>query len=293
MYFFYLLAGAGLGFGLFFIFCDIFKVPQYKTSRTMISMEKHYETKESRINSGLEEVAKWICKWLRLRDHKQAQIQADLTTAHMTISPEMFVANCLVKAGVIACLGVPFIPIFPFISLIAVGAAVFRYVSLRQELTRKVRVHREAVEFELSQMIFAIEQVLAHNRNVIQMLQNYREIAGPELAEELDITLSDMLSGNHEEAISRMEIRVGSVMMSDVCRGLISVLRGDDTTAYWVNLQHKFTEHQRDILKQKVSKIPAKVNRLSMGLLFAFMALWLGAIILQMAGSLSGIFSLQ
>ena len=133
--------------------------------------------------------------------------------------------------------------------------------------------------------------MLQHNRNVILMLQNYREIAGPEMKQELDITLADMLSGNHEQALSRMEIRVGSVMMSDVCRGLISVLRGDDTASYWTNLQQKFSEHQRDMLKRKAEKIPVKVNRLSMALLFAFMALWLGVLIIQMAGSFLELFN--
>lgn len=291
MYFLFILAGVGLGAGLFLIFCDIFKIPTYKTSKTMIGMEKHFVTKESRINSGLEEVAAWLSRYVHIRDYKKAQMQADLNTARMTITPERYMANCIVKAGVLACLGVPMLPIAPFISLIAVAAALIYYLMLMQDLRKRVDAHRKAVEFELVQMIFAIERVLLHSRNVIQMLENYREIANVDMKQELDITLADMRSGNQEQAISRMEIRIGSMMMSDVCRGLISVIRGDETTSYWISLQQKFTEHQRDILKQKIAKVPAKVNRLSMGLLFAFLALWLGAIILQMADSLGAMFN--
>ena len=290
MYFFYILAGAGLGFGLFLIFCDIFKVPTYKTSKALIGMEKHFENKESRINTGLEEVAVWITKYVHIRDFKKAQIQADLNTARMSITPERFIADCIVKASVIAFLGIPLFPLFPIIALVVMLGAVVYFFVLQHELRKRVDDHRRAVEFELVQMIFAIERVLVHSRNVIQMLENYREIANKDMKQELDITLADMRSGNQEQAISRMEIRVGSMMMSDVCRGLISVIRGDETTAYWISLQQKFTENQRDILKQKVAKIPAKVNRLSMGMLFAFMALWMGAIILQMADSLASMF---
>ena len=203
----------------------------------------------------------------------------------------MYTANCIVKAGVVALLAIPLLPISPIISLVVALFAVIYYFDLQKELQRKVAKHRAAVEFELVQMIFTVERVLQHNRNVILMLQNYREIAGPEMKQELDITLADMLSGNHEQALSRMEIRVGSVMMSDVCRGLISVLRGDDTASYWTNLQQKFSEHQRDMLKRKAEKIPVKVNRLSMALLFAFMALWLGVLIIQMAGSFLELFN--
>ena len=292
MYFLYFLSGAGIAVGLFLIFCDIFKVPTYKTSKTLIGMEKHFENKESRINTGLEEVAVWITKYVHIRDYKKAQMQADLNTARMSITPERFVANCIVKAGVLAVLGLPMLPIVPFISLVALLFAVIYFFILQRDLRKRVDEHRKAVEFELVQMIFAIERVLLHSRNVIQMLENYREIANKDMKQELDITLADMRSGNQEQAISRMEIRIGSMMMSDVCRGLISVIRGDDTTAYWISLQQKFTENQRDILKQKVAKIPAKVNRLSMGMLFAFLALWLGAIILQMADSLSAMFGI-
>lgn len=290
MYFLYFLAGAGLSFGLFFIFCDILKVPTYKTSRTMMGMEKHFARKESRINSGLEEIAVWLSKYMHIRDFKKAQMQADLNTARMKITPERYMADCIVKAGVIGCLAIPLIPIFPLGAAVAAIAAVVYYFVLMNELRKKVNAHRLSVEMELVQMIFTIERVLMHSRNVMQMLENYREIAGDDMKQEIDITLADMFSGNHEQAISRLEIRVGSMMMSDVCRGLISVIRGDDTTAYWINLQQKFTEHQRSQLKQKAEKIPQRVNRLSMALLFAFMALWLGAIILEMADSLGAMF---
>lgn len=291
MYFFYLLAAVGIGFGIFFVLCDLFKVPAYKTSATMRSAERLYNTKEVKINSVLEEVAKWLTKYIHLRDHKRAQMQANLNTARMTISPERFTADCIVKAGVIGCLAIPAFPISPIVSVLILAVAVVYYFNIFAELEHRVKAHRDAVEFELVQMIFTIGQVLRHSRDVIQMLENYREIAGEEMKQELDITLADMKSGNQEQAISRMEIRVGSLMMSDVCRGLISIIRGEDTTAYWISLQAKFTEHQRDFLKRKAEKIPAKVNRLSMTMLFAFMGLWLTLFVVQMVNSLGDMFT--
>lgn len=287
---FNIIAGVLAGCGLFFIFCDLFRVPTYKTTQTMIGAERQFRTKESRINSTLDDVAKKIASWLRLRDHKKAQLQANLNTARMDITPEMFVATCIVKAGVVALLSIPLFPIFPIGGLVFLAGAFVYYLLLLDELKKKVHNHRTELEFELTRMIFTIERTLQHDRNVILMLQNYREIAGPEMQQELDITIADMLSGNHEQAISRLEIRVGSIMMSDVCRGLISVIRGDDTTTYWTTLQQKFMEHQRSILRAKAEKIPQRVGRLSMVLLFAFMALWLGALILQMVQAFSELF---
>lgn len=291
MFIFNVITGILVGFSFFLILCDLFKVPTYRTSMTMIGMEKQNKTENSRINSTLDDIAKWLSTKLRIRDFKKAQMQANLNSARMTISPEMYMAQCIIKAALVALLSILVFPVFPAGGFVVIVIAVLYYFSLMQELSKKVNAHRKAVEYELVRMIFTIERTLLHDRNVIVMLQNYREIAGPDMKQELDVTLADMLSGNHEQAISRLEVRVGSMMMSDVCRGLISVIRGNDTTAYWVNLHQKFMEHQRSILRGKAEKIPQKIGRLSMVLLFSFMALWLGALILQMVDAFAELFA--
>jgi len=43
-----------------------------------------------------------------------------------------------------------------------------------------------------------------------------------------------MRTGNFEGALTRFEARVSSAMLSDVVRGLIGVLRGDDGVAFSV-----------------------------------------------------------
>ena len=99
-----------------------------------------------------------------------------------------------------------------------------------------------------------------------------------------------MRSGNYEAALTRLESRVGSAMLSDVVRGLISVLRGDDTTVYWASLSIKFADIQRQLLKMQAQKVPSKVKRLSMVLLFCFMAVYLVVITVEIMSSLGAIF---
>lgn len=106
------------------------------------------------------------------------------------------------------------------------------------------------------------------------MLESYAKNAGREMKHELDITVADMKSGNYEAAITRLEARVGSAMMSDVCRGLIGILRGDDTEMYWASLTLKFNDIQRQQLRLRAQKVPRKVKRLSMCLLICFMLVY-------------------
>ena len=99
-----------------------------------------------------------------------------------------------------------------------------------------------------------------------------------------------MRSGNYESALTRLESRVGSAMLSDVVRGLISVLRGDNTTVYWATLSVKFADIGRQQLKVQAGKVPSKVKRLSMTLLFCFMAVYLVVITVEIMTSLGAMF---
>lgn len=290
MYILYLIAGALVGVAVFFLLCDIFKVPKYKTSKALAGVQKQLKVGDGRINTSLEEVASWLAKRIRLSELKRANLASDLATARMDITPEMFVANTLVKSGIVALLAIPMFPMWKLGGFLFLALAVVNYFDIMSQLRRKIRAHRKSIEYELPRLVFTIEKVLKHNRNIIQMLESYRDIAGPDMKREIEITLADMNSGNQETAITRLEIRVGSSMMSDVCRGLISILHGDDTRAYWSTLGMKFSEHQRNLLKAEAAKIPKKVNRNAMVLMYCFMLMWVGVLVVQVIESLSEMF---
>ena len=107
---------------------------------------------------------------------------------------------------------------------------------------------------------------------------------------ELGITVADMKSGNYEAAITRLESRVGSSMMSDVCRGLIGIIRGDDNLMYWSGLSIKFADIQRQQLRLEAQKVPRKVKRLSMCLLVCFMLVYIVVILEQILTSVGVLF---
>ena len=139
-------------------------------------------------------------------------------------------------------------------------------------------------------MVSNIDKTLVHSRDVLSILDSYRGHAGEELRRELDITVADMRSGNYEVALTRLESRVGSAMMSDVTRGLIGVIRGDKTDVYWGNLVLKFSDYQRTLLKNEANKAPKRVRKLSMALLCCFMMVYVVVIGQVLLSSLGGMF---
>ena len=282
--------GALFGVGLFFILADVYAIPYYKTSKAVESLSKLQKEKTSGLDIWLGGIAGWLADRLPMDPFKKSQLEADLRTAQMDLTPEMFRANAIVKAMLVGVMAIPMAFIFPLLCPVVLFLAVFLYNMEIKSISKRIQGKRAKIEYELPRLVFNIEKTLKHNRDVLYMLESYSKTAGPEMKHELDITAADMRSGNYEAAITRLESRVGSSMMSDVCRGLIGVLRGDDTEMYWASLAIKFSDAQRQQLRIQAQQVPRKVKRLSMCLLVCFMLIYVVVILAQIVNSLGVLF---
>lgn len=279
-----------LGVGIFLVAADAFGVPFMKTSKAIHTLSKRQRKKTSSVELWLRGLAEWLAKHLRLNEYKRIQLESDLKTAEMNITPELHTANAIVKAGLVSLLAIPTMFVFPIGTPLIFVLAAAIYFKEYKGVSVRIQAKRNAIEYELPRLVSTIEKTLMHSRDVLTMLDSYKENAGPELRNQLDITTADMRSGNYEAAITRLEARVGSTMLSDVTRGLIGILRGDDTAVYWSALSVKFADIQRQILKKQAMKAPAKVKRLSMCLLFCFMLVYIVVIVSQIMTSMGALF---
>ncbi|MDD4496351.1 MAG: secretion protein F [Eubacteriales bacterium] len=284
------LNGILVGIGLYLIAADLLKIPFIKTSKAIVNLSKRQKKKTSSLELWLQNLSSWIAGKIHINKYKKLQLQSDLKTAGINLSPEQYTANALLKAGICGIFAVPALVIFPLLSPVFILIAIGLYFKESKGIQDKIRKKRTAIEYELPRLVFSIDKTLTHNRDILSILDSYRKNAGPELKDELNITVADMRSGNYESALTRLEARVGSSMLSDVVRGLISVLRGDNTEIYWASLSIKFADVQRQILKQQAVKIPSKVKRLSMVLLFCFILVYMVVIVVQIMLSLNAMF---
>lgn len=285
-----IIIGILFGIGLFLILADLFRVPFLSISKATSNLVRRQRKKTSRIDLWLNGLASWLSTKLRLNEYKRLQLETDLKSAGMNITPEMHIANCIVKASLVGVFAIPLLFIFPLLSPIVIALAVVMYFRESKGVANRIKEKRKAIEYELPRFVSHIEKTLKHNRDVLFILDSYKETAGPELKSELEITVADMRSGNYEAALTRLENRVGSSMLSDVSRGLIGVLRGDETVIYWSSLAVKFSDYQRQLLKQEAQKVPRKVKRLSMCLLFCFIAIYIVVIGMEVADSVGVLF---
>lgn len=278
-----------LGIGC--ILFDVFKIPSMKASRATHNLGRKGDKKVSNIKLFLEGFAAELAPKLKLNEWKKHELEEDLRAAGMgEITPELFVARAATKALFIGIFAIPAFFLFKILGLLVLGVAVFVYFGETKGITGKIKKKRAKIEAELPRFVSTVNNKLAHTRDVISIIDSYKETAGPEFKDELIITVADMKTGSQTEALTRLEQRVGSALLSEVTLKLKAVIEGNYSEASWTMLAGTFAQLQKDNLKKKANSIPRKVRKNSMALLVCFILIYVVVLGQVLINSLGGIF---
>lgn len=169
-----LLVSAFCGFGLGFILSDVFRIPKYPVSKAIKSLGKRKNKQISRLEIWLGDFSNLIASKLRLNEYKRLQLKADLESADMTLSPEQYVGNAIVKSVLVAVLAIPFLFFAPLISLVMIIIAIAVYVGEYGKVGKIIREKRRKIEYELPRLVSSIDKTLIHSRDVLGILDSYR-----------------------------------------------------------------------------------------------------------------------
>lgn len=280
------LFGIFLAIGLYFLLANALKIPFLTTSKAVMTAAREDKKLSKSIEAILLSIAVKVGRLIPMDKYKKSRLETTLKSAGIKMTPETFTALALVKAFCIAVLAIPcafFMPLMiPFLIILAV-AIYFRETGKADE---KMREKRGAIEQELPRFVATVEQELKTSRDVLAIMENFKKHAGAHFAFELDITCADMRSSSYEAALTRFEARIGLAQLSDVVRGLVSVIRGDDSAVYFKMLAHDFKLIELQRLKTQAAKIPPKIRIFSFGMLMLFLLTYLVVMGMQLLDSL-------
>lgn len=287
------LFGTALATGLYFVLADLLKIPRLATERALISAGR----RERSLVKALEAlILGWALKLAPLirmdemDEYKYRRLESKLTAAGLDMTPQVYTAYsilkpCLILLGIIPCL-----LILPILSPLIVVLAVLTWFKESRRADELVKARMELIEGELPRFVATIHQELAASRDVLRILENYKKHAGPDFGRELDVLTADMRSSSYEAALIRFEARMGSAIISDIVRGLIGILRGDDGRMYFQMLSHDLKALELQRLKAKAAKIPPKIRVFSFIMLMCFMMTYIAIIVYQIVNSLGSLF---
>ncbi len=286
MIFLLFLFGAFFAFGLFMIFANALKIPYLKTSKAVMTAGREDKKISKTIDAVLVETAGKIGKIFRMDKYKRNRLEKTLMSAGIKMTPEAFTVYAMLKAFGICLLAVPCSFLFPLIIPLIVILAVAVYFKEIGKADETMREKRGAIEKELPRFVATVEQELKTSRDILSIMENYKKHAGVHFSYELDVTCADMRSSSYEAALTRFEARIGSSQLSDVVRGLVSVIRGDDSAVYFKMLAHDFKLIELQRLKAEAQKIPPKIRVFSFGMLMLFLLTYFAVMGMQLLDSL-------
>lgn len=285
-----LLFGTLLAAGLFFIAADLLRLPKLATQKAMLEAGRQAKPKAKTVDALLRGAAVRLSAHIHMDEYKKSRMAKVLSAAGLDLSPELFTAQAIVKACAIALGILPALMILPLLAPFLLFLAVLVYFKEIRKADEALSEKRGRIEQELPRFVATVTQELKASRDVLSMVENFKKNAGADFAAELDVLTADMRSSSYEAALTRFEARFNSPMLSDVTRGLIGVLRGDDGAVYFQMLTHDMKQLELQRLKAQAMKIPPKIRVFSFVMLMCFLLTYMAIIIYQIITSLGGMF---
>ena len=284
-----LLAVCLFGTALYYLTCAFADVPTRKTTRMMLLAQRQGKRRENIFDVYAAKVSSKIAPYVRLDKMKRASLERTLKIAGNSLTPECYVAKAWVIAGTVALCAVPMAFLIPLMVPVLIGLAVALWFSTYYTAFDYVKKRRKRIEKEIPRFALSIGQSLENDRDVLKILTSYRRIAGKEFGAELDQTIADMKTGNYEQALLHLEARVDSPLLSDVTRGLIGVLRGDDQRMYFQMITFDMRQIEQNELKKEAAKRPRLIQRYSMMMLLCIIMIYMVVLCVEVFDSL-GVF---
>lgn len=275
MEFLLIVFGILLAAGMFLLLANALKIPYLKTSKAVMNAGREDKKLSKTIEAVALGIASKMAQLIPMDKYKRTRLESTLKSAGIKMTPETFTALALLKSLCIALLAIPCAFIFPLVIPFVIILAVAVYFRETGKADAKMREKREAIEQELPRFVVTVEQELKTSRDILAIMENFKKHAGVHFAYELDVTCADMRSSSYEAALTRFEARIGSAQLSDVVRGLVSVIRGDDSAVYFKMLSHDFKLIGLQRLKSQAQKIPPKIRVFSFGMLMLFLLTYL------------------
>jgi archaeal flagellar protein FlaJ len=275
--------------GIFLILCDLVRMPSMASTRAALSITQREKRGTHRFQAITFLLATQLSKHIKLDEYKRRKMATTLKNAGIVLSPETYYAKVMVNFVLKLCLAVPASIVFPVMVPLFLIWAINSLFENLNEANKMMKKKRQEIEDELPRFVATISQELNASRNVLAMLEGYKASAGNTFRKELEITIADM-KYSQEKALTRLESRIDSTMLSEVVRGLLGVIHGDNSVIHFEMLSHDFKQLEIQKLKMVAIKRPGKVKIFSYLMLGCFILMYFVVIAVQLYSSINKLF---
>lgn len=282
--FFVCMTAVLLPVGIYMICSYRFQFPTL-TARRLAKKSKHLgQTVPSGFDVLTEKLSILVVNRIQYDKLARQEMAVALEGIGSPVSPEMHAAKSIVFGALFAVIAFPFFFVSKIVGIAVLVAGIAIAISKYRSPLVKLKRLRTEIDREVPRFATTIAEGLKTERSVLKLLMGYRAVAGKTFGKELDKTIADMKSSNYESALLRFDYRISSPYLSDVIKGLLGAIRGDDQTTYFNILCVNLKAHEKAMLMTQARKRPAKINRASLSMLLSLIVLYvvvLGTVIIE------------
>lgn len=279
-------AVALLGLGIYLIITELAVMPSSKSRKTVSMLFRESMGFSDQFSVPL---ANFLVRFINIETIRKKDIQLKLNAAEIKCSPEFYIAKSISDGILIAVFAVPMLWIMPVASICCIVGGVLIYFQSMKRADRIIKQKRENIETDMVLFASTICQSISTSRDVMKIFQSFRNVCGDIFRHELDVTIADMKTGNYEEAIKKLDERVNSSDLSEIIKGLLSVMHGDDQRIYFEMLTKDLMTKEKENLKKEARKRPEKMNGVSVFMVICFLTMFMYAVISQVFNSFTSI----
>lgn len=273
--------------GLNMILTNIYIVP---TKRSIKYLRKPISSKSNKdkLYKIIDPIAICIRRLIRPDQYKKNSMEAKLKRCKIDIDYEMFIARA------IAISMMTFIFSFVFIIVkIYIAAAtcmllsVAMYFSQIQKPDDEIKKINESILKEFPRFVSTFAHSLSSTNDLVKIFEKYKKVAGESFVYDLEVLISDLQTGNQEQALKNFDERLGIAQISDFVVAAIGIVHGTQQREYLKLVEMEAKNLLREQIKREIAERPNKIMPVLWITVLGCILLFMTPVILSLADGLA------
>ena len=288
---YYILTVLLLAFGIYILVGNFIDFPTKRTEKAMSAFMRKQGIGERFYTAVTYPLTKIISKFIRPENYQKRKLEKDLARAGINLSPAEYYAKAYVTAGLVILSSFIFIPLgLTVITMCVMLLGIMLFFKERQAAREKLKKINGKILDELPRFVRTYNNSLKSSKDILKFMERYRKIAGDDFKYDLDILITDLKTGNTEEALQRFDERVNIPQLSTFISGVIGTSKGIDQETFFYLMEQDMKILARENIKREIAKRPGKIKKATIAVGVMMFLLYLYPIFIDLKNGL-GIFN--
>lgn len=288
---YYVLIVSLLGIGFYNLISKFIIFPSKKTIKLMSNFNRKPSIVEQFYTTITYPLTKLTSKFIYLDSYRNKKLSKDLERAGINLTPEEYYAKAYVTSALTFLSSFLFIPLgLPIITMGVMLLGIILYFKERQTVSEKLKRINGRILEELPRFIRTYSNSLKSSKDILRFMEKYRKVAGKEFKYDLDILITELKTGNTEEALQRFDDRVNIPQLSTFISGVIGTSKGINQETFFYLMEQDMKILARENIKREIAKRPGKIKKATIAVGVMMFLLYLYPIFIDLKNGL-GIFN--